>query len=659
VTPSAAATFATRLLDAFVELGVQHAVVSPGSRSQALALALAEFEARGALALHVRIDERVAAFTALGIARETGRPALVVTTSGTAVANLLPAVMEASHSGVPMLLLTADRPERLRGTGSNQTTWQPGVFGRFARGEVDVPAPTADAIPDARALADTAYRTATSAAAAGPVHLNLQFVEPLSGALIEEPEPLSGAFIDEAEAPSGAFVDETEALSGAASGSAPASGTTPGVADPVSSAGASASASLSSEPRSHSDSAAETAAASDSPSPTAASGSGDSEVSAPGAAAAASASPRRTLHLAPGPRTLVVAGADAGERANAFALHAGWPLIAEVSSGARFGPNLVPAYRRLLDHPDFAERIERVVVFGHPTLSRQVAALVGRDDLETVVVRGRGEPFVPSALAVVVDEVTADAEDRADRASRAWTGQWVFAGRELLDREAADDEVAAPLDVRGGADDPAGAREFARAELAALRAPVSRRALALATWQATWPHDRLVLGASRLIRERDVAAGGKKVTVHANRGLAGIDGTISTALGIAAASQTGTGAGSLAQQRAGTTRVLLGDLALLHDVGALLLTPGERRPRIQLVVGNDGGGTIFDGLEVASTAVREAFDRVMFTPQDVGIAALAAAYGWEHRAISTRGDLDSALASPPAGPSILEVALER
>jgi len=616
VTSSAAATFATRLLDAFVEQGVQHAVVSPGSRSQALALALAELEARGALTLHVRIDERVAAFTALGIARETGRPALVVTTSGTAVANLLPAVMEASHSGVPMLLLTADRPERLRGTGSNQTTWQPGVFGRFARGEVDVPAPTLDAIPDARTLADTAYRTATAPGAAGPVHLNLQFVEPLSGALIAESER-EGAESAPALPPS-----RLGAAHAADTNAAPDVTVTAGSADAIVEATSAAPA------------------------------------EAPGASAA-SVAPKRSLHLPPGPRTLVVAGADAGEGANAFALHAGWPLIAEVSSGARFGPNLVPAYRRLLDHPDFAERIERVVVFGHPTLSRQVAALAARDDVETIVVRGRGEPFVPGADAVVVDEVTADAEDRSDRASRAWTGQWVFAGRELLDQETADDEVAAPLDVRGGADDPAGAREFARAELAALRAPVSRRALALAVWQATWPHDRLVLGASRLIRELDVAAGGKKVTVHANRGLAGIDGTISTALGIAAASQGRAGAGSPAQQRAGTTRVLLGDLALLHDVGALLLTPGERRPRIQVVVGNDGGGTIFDGLEVASTAAREAFDRVMFTPQDVGIAALAAAYGWEHRAISARGDLDSALASPPAGPSILEVALGR
>ncbi|WP_291050249.1 2-succinyl-5-enolpyruvyl-6-hydroxy-3-cyclohexene-1-carboxylic-acid synthase [Herbiconiux sp.] len=596
MTSSPAATSATRLVRAFAALGVQHAVVSPGSRSQALALALAELELEGRIALHVRIDERVAAFTALGLARESGRPALVVTTSGTAAANLLPGVVEASHSGVPLIVLTADRPARLRGTGSNQTTWQPGLFGRFVRLELDVPPPLPDEIPDARALAAQAFGAATDGLASGPVHLNLQFVEPLSG----DVEPEEPASVD-------------------SSGSRPFD-------EPVDSAGGTVG--------------------------------------------------RRSVHLAAGPRTVVIAGADAGERANAFALAAGWPLIAEVSSGARFGPCLVSGYRTLLDHPEFGGRVERAVVFGHPTLSRQVPALLGRDDVEVVVVRGAGEPFVPHPDAVLVDEATADPDDRSDRAARAWTGQWVFAGRELLEQESQADEVAPPL--LGGADagpgDVAAARAFAKAELTALRAPVTRRALALAVWRATWPHDRLVLGASRLIRELDSAAGGKKIPVHSNRGLAGIDGTVSTALGVALASQSefrdagsagagaGAGAGAAGASRrgtAGTTRVLLGDLTLLHDVGALLLAPGETRPRIQLIVGNDGGGTIFDGLEVAGTAAPAQFDRVMFTPQQADIAALSAAYGWPHRAIATRGDLDSALASPPAGPSILEVRLDR
>ncbi|MGD8193298.1 2-succinyl-5-enolpyruvyl-6-hydroxy-3-cyclohexene-1-carboxylic-acid synthase [Herbiconiux sp. P18] len=581
---SPAATFAARLVTAFVDLGVRHAIVSPGSRSQALALALADAEARGRISLHVRIDERAAAFTALGIARESGLPALVVTTSGTAVANLLPAVVEASHSGVPMIVLSADRPARLRGTGSNQTTWQPGMFGRFVRAELDVEPPRPGAIPDARSLASAVFETSlgrTPAApgdslrGAGPVHLNLQFVEPLSGAV--EPDERPDA--EDVESP------------------APAAGP---------------------------------------------------------ATSSARASVGRALHLERGPRTLVIAGADAGERANAFALAAGLPLVAEVSSGARFGPNLVASYRTLLDHEDFGGRVQRAVVFGHPTLSRQVAALLARDDVDTVVVRGAGEAVLPHPDAVVVDEITADPEDRSDRAARAWTGQWVFAGRELLEQQASVDEVAPPLVTTGGSADLAGARDYAKGELAALRAPVTRRYLADSLWRATWPHDRLVLGASRLIREVDAAVGGKKIVVHANRGLAGIDGTVSTAIGIAlAASDPGGGA------RTGTTRVLLGDVTLLHDVGGLNLPPGEPRPRVQVVVGNDGGGTIFDGLEVAGTAARDPFDRVMFTPQQVDLAALAQAFGWSYRSVATRGDLDSVLASPAAGLSLVEVPLAR
>jgi 2-succinyl-5-enolpyruvyl-6-hydroxy-3-cyclohexene-1-carboxylate synthase len=606
---SAAATFADRLVRAFADLGVQHAVVSPGSRSQALALALAELETEGLLQLHVRIDERVGAFTALGIARETGVPALVVTTSGTAAANLLPAVVEASHSGVPMIVLTADRPEHLRGTGSNQTTYQPGLFGRFARWEADVPAPTLESIPDARGLAAHAVAVSTGQDR-GPVHLNLQFVEPLSGAVLPEDPESTGAPV-EAGAGAGAGAD----------------------------AGAGAF------------------------------------VNSLGAGLAPE---RRTRHLPRGPRTLVVAGADAGERAQEIAAEAGWPLVAEVSSGARFGPLLAQHHRELLDHPDFGGRVERVVVLGHPTLSRQVSALLARDGLDRTVVTGPGEPVVPHPDAVLVDDVTVDPEDRSDRAARAWTGQWVFAGRDLAEEAAAEDDVAPPVIVQGGSEDIEGSRAYAKGELAALNAPITRRALALAVWRATWPHDRLVLGASRLIRELDAAAPGKRIAVHANRGLAGIDGTVATATGIAIASQSAgagvrasAGAGASAARparsstarsstaRTGTTRVLLGDLTLLHDVGALLLPPGETAPRLQLVVGNDGGGSIFDGLEVAATAAPDAFDRVLFTPQQVDLAALAAAYGWTHRLLTRRGDLDSALSSPPPGRSIVEVRLAR
>jgi 2-succinyl-5-enolpyruvyl-6-hydroxy-3-cyclohexene-1-carboxylate synthase len=145
----------------------------------------------------------------------------------------------------------------------------------------------------------------------------------------------------------------------------------------------------------------------------------------------------------------------------------------------------------------------------------------------------------------------------------------------------------------------------------------------------------------------------RQVDVHANRGLAGIDGTVATALGIAAASQ-----GDADPARAaGTTRVLIGDLALLHDAGSLLLPEGEPTPRIQLFVGNDGGGTIFDGLEVAGAADPELFTRVMRTPQRADLESLARAYGWEYRCVATRGELENLLTEPVTGPSLVEIPL--
>jgi 2-succinyl-5-enolpyruvyl-6-hydroxy-3-cyclohexene-1-carboxylate synthase len=169
----------------------------------------------------------------------------------------------------------------------------------------------------------------------------------------------------------------------------------------------------------------------------------------------------------------------------------------------------------------------------------------------------------------------------------------------------------------------------------------------------TWPHDRIVFGASRLIREADRVVQGKRIPVRANRGLAGIDGTIATGVGVALASQDGEDAGA-----AGITRVIVGDLTALHDVGALLFGVGEPRPRIQVIVGNDGGGTIFDGLEVASSAPAEPFDRVLYTPQSVDLRSLAAAYGWDYRIANNRGELDEALAPTP-NPTLIEVPLPR
>ena len=555
-SPSPASDAAAALLAELVGNGVRDLVLSPGSRSQALALAALAFARSGSLRVHVRVDERVAGFTALGIARETGLPVAVVCTSGTAAGNLLPATMEAFHSGIPLLLLTADRPPELRGVGANQATIQPGIFGRFVRLAADAEVPALPADPTAwSGLGERAVRAALGLkgeglpGVPGPVHLNLPVRDPLSSA------------------------GEASAVSGEA------------------------------------------------PRPAA----GEPTV------------------LPRGLRTVVIAGADAGPDAEELSHQGGWPLIAEIVSGARFGRLVVHGYRGLLRDDALGGRIERAVVFGHPTLSREVAALLARDDVEVVAVRRGGEALNLNGRTRAVAAVAVE----GGPADRQWLGAWMTAS------QAAAVDLTAPAPDQDGlySHDKAARLSAVRAELDAVRQRVDRELLADAVWRATWPHDRLMFGSSRLVRSADQVLGGKKVPVHANRGLAGIDGTIATAIGIALASQ--------AEGAAGVTRVLLGDLAFLHDVGALLLPPDEPRPRIQVIIGNDGGGTIFDGLEVAGSARTEDLDRAFYTPHAAGLREIAAGYGWDYTQVTTRSALDQALTSPVTGPQIIEVPLER
>ena len=558
-----ASVFAAEFLPSLIELGVQHIVLAPGSRSQALALVAAELEHRGDVKLHVRIDERVAGFVALGIGVETSAPAVVITTSGSAVANLHPAVLEAHHAGVPMIVVTADRPEELREIGSNQTTHQHDIFGPAVRFSMDEPAPVpgATVVRRAHELAEQAWRVATDAYAPGPVHLNLAFREPLSSPI--DIRPIG-------HHTSNAHINTETAI---------------------------------------------------------------------------------TVLLNRGPRTIVIAGADAGPRAEEVAHEGGWPLIAEVTSGARYGRNLVPAYRQLLSMPELTSQIERIIVFGHPTLSREVPAVIADSTtgIETIVVRGQApEGYNPGLnVAAFVNDV----EVEPGEIDQKWLSLWIHTGREVfaeIETNSIDAALAtAPNISASRSESIEDKKAFLKAEVAASRVPLNRELLVDAVWRATWPHDRLVFGASRLIRVADKFVGGKKITVHANRGLAGIDGNIGTGIGIALAAE-----GAL-------TRIVVGDLAALHDAGSFLFGENEIRPRVQVIVGNDGGGTIFDALEVGQTAPAESMDRVFLTPQEVDFHALAAAYGWSFTRVTTVSEFERALTAAGEGPEIIEVALAR
>lgn len=175
------------IVDELLRCGITDVVLAPGSRSAGLAIALAAAESRGELTLHVRVDERSAGFLALGLGKLSGVPAVVVTTSGTSVANLLPAIIEADYSNVPLLALTADRPSALRGIGANQTINQVGIFGGSVRDAIDLAAPASAHNDDDQVAQNRVWRSTVARAVAattdvmraGPVHLNVQFAEPL------------------------------------------------------------------------------------------------------------------------------------------------------------------------------------------------------------------------------------------------------------------------------------------------------------------------------------------------------------------------------------------------------------------------------------------------------------------------------------------------
>lgn len=499
-------------VDELVRCGVSDAVLCPGSRNAPLAFALHAADAAGRLRLHVRIDERTAGFLALGLAVASGRPVPVCTTSGTAVANLHPAVLEAAHSGVPLIVLTADRPAQLIGTGASQTIVQDGIFG----GAVRLAATGAGGNAERRSLVGRVVAAATGATGAppGPVHVNLPFAEPLV------PGP-------SAEFPAGR-----------------AQGRPWTSVPPV----------------------------------------------------VRTAPP---LPLDPSATTVVVAGSGSPRLAGVAA-----PVVAEPSSAA--WPDALRTGPWLLD----AIRPAQVVVAGRPTLHRSVQRLLADPDVAVYAVadpRGLSWTDVPGTVRAV-------GSLPALTPPPGWLDRW----------RAADHAAAAALDkVLDNAAAPPGLR-LARALVAAL--PFGAQ---------------LVLGSSNPVRDVALAAVPRPgLTVRSNRGVAGIDGTVSTAVGAALAH--------------GPTYALMGDLTFLHDTTGLVIGPSEPRPDLTIVVLNDGGGGIFGLLAQGAADHAHAFERVFGTPQTVDLAALCAAMGVPH---SVHGSADALL--PASGLRVVEVRAER
>ena len=501
--------------------GVTDAVLASGSRSAPLALAFARAEAEGRLRLHVRFDERSAGFLALGLAKASGRPVPVLTTSGTAVGNLLPAVMEAHHSGVPLLVISADRPAALVGVGANQTTDQARLFQPFVRWSARVASTAAPASWRAQTARACLLAGGAGSRNPGPAHLNVELDQPLVGD--ETPLPTLSAVVREAPA-------------------------------------------------------------------------------APPA-----------VPLAVGPRTLVVCGdatVETGRQAAQLARSGGFPLIAEPSSNARDGALRTGS---LLLGSALSAEVERVVVFGHPTLSRPVNRLLARGDVEIIVVSAAPEwPDAGWRAARVVPALVAAGRDES-----GWLQRWQAAAALVAAR------VAELVDAQRGLTGPA----VAAAVVASVGSGV------------------LMLGSSQPIRDADLACGGN-ARVLANRGLAGIDGTTSTAVGVALASGE-------------PVTLLCGDLTFLHDANGLAAGLGERRPDLRIVVADDSGGSIFATLEYGADTYADSFERVFGTPPGVDLVRLAEAHGVPVRRVSDEASLAAALRRPIEGLDVVIATIDR
>jgi 2-succinyl-5-enolpyruvyl-6-hydroxy-3-cyclohexene-1-carboxylate synthase len=538
VNPST--TQARVVVDELIRGGVRDVVLCPGSRNAPLAFALQDADRSGRIRLHVRIDERTAGYLAIGLAIGAGAPVCVAMTSGTAVANLGPAVVEANYARVPLVVLSANRPYELLGTGANQTMEQLGYFGTQVRATISLG--LAEDAPERMAALNATWRSATCrvlvaakgsrTANAGPVHFDIPLREPL----VPDPEHL-GANTPEGRPDGKAWTY-----------------TPPVTFD-------------------------------------------------------------QPLEIDLSPDTVVIAGHGAGVHPNLAEL----PTVAEPTAPPPpSGANALHPLALPLLHP------QQVIMLGRPTLHRPVSALLA--DPKVPVYALTTGPRWP--------DVSGNSQATGTRA------------------------------VISGAPNPAWLRrcaEMNRHAVAAVREQLAAHPLttglhvAAAVANALRPGDQLVLGASNPVRDMAlVSLNTQGIRVRSNRGVAGIDGTVSTAIGAA-----------LAHERTGNpdnpprTIALIGDLTFVHDSSGLLIGPTEPIPRqLTIVVSNDNGGGIFELLEQGDPRFSDVSSRVFGTPHDVDVGALCRAYHVESRQIEV-DELQAALNEPGAGMRVLEVKADR
>jgi 2-succinyl-5-enolpyruvyl-6-hydroxy-3-cyclohexene-1-carboxylate synthase len=523
---SVQATFCATLVDECVAGGITDAVVCPGSRSTPLALALAR-----RLRVHVRLDERSAAFFALGLAKATGRPTVLCTTSGTAAAELHPAVVEAHQARIPLIVCTADRPPELHHVGAPQTIDQIGLFTTSTRWAVAPGVPVEGQELSWRPLAARAVAEARDGALGpGPVHLNLAFREPLVGDPGPLPERPAATLVTAAPAP---FV----------------------------------------------------------------------------------------LHTPLQGKGLLIAGTGAARQPAALQRLAdtlGWPLLADPPSGARHEGAIAAADAIVRTDPPLPEC---VVLLGTPWLSKALAAYVAaaaEQGARIIAVDPWSQWADPAHVATEFHRVDPDAWlggalEGAMPCDPGWSALW----------QSYEQRAQAAIDQALGAE---------------LSEPSVARLL---TRHAASTDGTIVVSASMPMRDLEWFAPALLVPprVLSNRGANGIDGVVSTALGVAAA-----GPG-------GPTYALLGDLSFLHDVSGLVNLP-EGAPCIFVVLDNGGGG-IFSFLPQADALEGGTFEQLFGTPPTADVAAVARGFGLTCYEVSALGELDWALNQP--APAVIRV----
>lgn len=605
-----ATLLARAVVASLVEAGVKRVVISPGSRNAPLTYALADAAQAGYLQLRVVVDERSAAFVALGASRSDWlhegltRPAVAVMTSGSAVANAHPAVVEADAAGVPLIILSADRPHALVNTGASQTTVQTGIFGAATRYQADLGDTSASG-----AVANQVRRAVAAASGRlsldpGPVHLNVRLAPPLAPAApwqVPHLEPKTHWL--RARKPLEEQLNEAT----------------------VSQVGC-------------------------------------------------------RLGLDPARRGVIVVGdnddAQLAHYAAVLAHAWGWPLLAEPTSLVRTNANAVAAYSALLaggdgsasgDGAQLSQEIEQLLVVGHPTLTRPISALLARADIYQVVLtsRARWSDVSGCAAYVATLEQALSSLNTSDVSAGAGDGLGGSVGGDASASAAA----GAGAGVGKNAPSPLWLQRWLQAGQQQLNATSVTKAarMALTTWQATSQYEShsqstaihsdglessvtLMAASSMTIRYLDAGLpAGKQLKkmpgpVVANRGLAGIDGTISTAVGLAWASGQ-------------PVRVIIGDLAAAHDLTGLVKAVTETEVDLQVIVLDDHGGKIFSGLEYGASELSNYFPRFFTTAQQVDFAQAAAAFGAHVDVIDDVDGLQSLLSKPIAGRSLVHVKL--